>query len=377
MPVFSLDAFAARMKSGGDSPPSVVLVFGEEALFRDQALAAYSAAVARGGTAPLVLTLYGPDGPRDPAPLELPRFLDEARTASLFGERKLVVLRRAQHFLKEHAAELATALRSIPKGNSVALVAESSGKPPKALVDLLPSVECQRPYDTPPPWAKGGAAGATPAVQWAVERARAEGKALPRDAAERLVSYVGGNCARLASEIEKLSLLAGDRPAITVADVDVLCGAARSETAYPFVDAVADGDARKATRLLAAIFERGLQVGSGDSASVVADATGVGAILLAALHGRFRDVGAAAEVARGGRMSPEAAAAEAGVKPFAQKRVAADVRRHAHTDFARVFEEIVRADAGLKGESDSPEFVMERLVLALVRAGAPASSAPR
>lgn len=371
MPVATLDAFLSRLK-GAAAPPAAVLVFGDEALFRDQALAAYSAAVSRGGGQPLVLTLHGPEGPRDPAPLELARFLDEARTASLFGERKLVILRRAQHFLKEHAAELASALRAIPKGNSVVLVSESSGKPPKALLDALPSVECQRPYDTPPPWAKGPAAGVTPAVQWAVERARAAGKAMPRDAAERLVSFVGGNCARLASEIEKLSLLAGERPGVTVADVDLLCGAARSETPYPFVDAVADGDARKALRLLASMFERGLQVGSGDSASVVSDATGIGAILVASLHGRFRDIGAAAEAARGGRLAPEAAAAEAGVKPFALKKVAADLRRHAGTDFARVFDEIVRADGGLKGESDSAEFVMERLVLALAGA-APAA----
>ncbi len=366
MAVSSHDAFAAAIAKSKRAPP-VVVIFGEEAHFRDAALSSFVAAA----RAPIVLTLHGPEGPRDPAPLDLPRFLDEARTASLFGARKVVVLRRADLFLKTHAAEVANGLGRLPPGTAVALVLDGGGKPPKAILDAFAGVECKRPYDTPPPWARpGGAPGPAPAVAFVLSRARDARKAMARPAAERLVAAVGSSRARLASEVEKLSLHAGDRPEITADDVEALCERARTETAYPFADAVAAGDAAQALRLLAAILERGLALGSPGSESVVVDAIGIGAILVATLHSRFREIATAAELARGG-LSAEAAAEAAGAKPFARARVAADARRHARTDFARAFEDLVRADRGLKGGDDSPGFVLERLVLAL--AGGPAA----
>ena len=59
--------------------------------------------------------------------------------------------------------------------------------------------------------------------EWVVQKAKAQGKHLPSEVAVSLIDRVGSDMLLLHQEIEKLLSFIGDRPAITLSDVQALC----------------------------------------------------------------------------------------------------------------------------------------------------------
>jgi len=85
---------------------------------------------------------------------------------------------------------------------------------------------------------------------WLGKRAKRANLELEDDAAEHLVTALGGDLAQLAVEIEKLVAAApGDRP-LTVGDVAALVGVRRGETVHDWVDAVLAHDTPRAIALV-------------------------------------------------------------------------------------------------------------------------------
>ncbi len=82
------------------------------------------------------------------------------------------------------------------------------------------------------------------------------GKALEPDAARALQELVGESLNTLTEELEKLSLYVGERPAITIEDVEALVGQNRELSAFEMIDALVKQDTAKAVRLLERILEQ-------------------------------------------------------------------------------------------------------------------------
>ena len=96
----------------------------------------------------------------------------------------------------------------------------------------------------------------SPLARWAHERAEERGIAIERPAVAELVDLVGANLWALASELEKLSRYAADR-AVTVEDVRLLTPQAREESIFAIVDAVVEGRAAPALKLIRAMLDEG------------------------------------------------------------------------------------------------------------------------
>lgn len=88
--------------------------------------------------------------------------------------------------------------------------------------------------------------------RWLTRRAAAQGVTFGEGAAEHLLEATGGNLAALQLEVEKLSALPPGTP-VTPALVGGLVGVRSGETPRDWRDAVLDGDAPKALRLLEAV----------------------------------------------------------------------------------------------------------------------------
>src|SRR5262249_6660701 len=84
----------------------------------------------------------------------------------------------------------------------------------------------------------------------------ASGGTIQADAASLLAELRGTDTMRLRAEIEKLRLYAGSR-AITTEDVLSLVAAGEAPTAWALVDAVADGDARRAVGAVGRLLDEG------------------------------------------------------------------------------------------------------------------------
>ena len=74
-------------------------------------------------------------------------------------------------------------------------------------------------------------------------------KKLARDAELELKNRVGDDLRLLASELQKLALYAGEKPAITREDVQAIVAPVREEEFFALAEAVGEGDAGKALQL--------------------------------------------------------------------------------------------------------------------------------
>ncbi len=78
------------------------------------------------------------------------------------------------------------------------------------------------------------------AEMWAAKELNALGKQIADDALGELTARVGPNARALASEVEKLSLHAGDRLEITFADVETITTRNKQSRAFALADALGD-----------------------------------------------------------------------------------------------------------------------------------------
>ncbi|MDQ3700898.1 MAG: DNA polymerase III subunit delta [Chloroflexota bacterium] len=96
-----------------------------------------------------------------------------------------------------------------------------------------------------------------PLVRWIRERVQTSGAAIDDAAAELLASFVGGDLRVLANEVSKLATYVGPGQPIGVADVQTLVSQAAEANIFDCVDAIGQGDARRALGSLHVLLEHG------------------------------------------------------------------------------------------------------------------------
>jgi DNA polymerase-3 subunit delta len=180
--------------------------------------------------------------------------LEEARTAPLGSGERVIVLQRSP-FCNQCPADLAEQLDV-----SLTLVAPqchlvlvNAGKPDarlrttKALQSLIKAGEGEeRSFQLPAVWDGAGQ------VELVQRTAQELGLELQRAAAEALSEAIGSDSARLASELEKLSLYAGPGQPIRVEAVQALIGS-QATNALQVGDALLAGHPAEAVALVDAL----------------------------------------------------------------------------------------------------------------------------
>ncbi len=171
---------------------------------------------------------------------ELADVLDEARTMSLLGGRRLVVVDEADDFVSKYRDRLEAYVASPADAGVILLVCSSMPKTTRLYKAIAASgeiVTCEAPK-------RNEVAG------WITARAKAVyGKTIEPAGVARLRDHIGDVLGSLDAELGKLAAYAGTRSVITAADVDALVGQHREETVFAVVDAMAVGDARTALGL--------------------------------------------------------------------------------------------------------------------------------
>jgi DNA polymerase III delta subunit len=235
----------ATAKSSPAIPPVIVLA-GEELYLRNQQLAE------------LQNQLFGEEDPGmglvrlDPASLgadAMATVLDEARTASMFAPKKMVIVDPADPLLKKAEEEddnrlsnreiLENYVESPAEGSTLVLVFNSWLKTTrlhKALdkVGAVRRCDAVKEHQVPP---------------WITRRAKeGYGKTIDGPATMRLAELIGPDLQRLDNELAKLSLYDPGSPAITEKAVGALVGFQHEQQIWDMINALAERDAATALK---------------------------------------------------------------------------------------------------------------------------------
>lgn len=172
----------------------------------------------------------------------------------LFGTRRLIVVRGAGELPAKAVDRLRAAIEEARRqpggwpadGTTVVLLAGGADRRAPAL-RLLPEAD-QVEVRTPSGRAVFG---------WLRERARTAGLTLVPPAAQTLVALVGEDLGRLASEVEKAAIYAGDDRQISEEVVRALAGETRVRQYWELTQALEAGQRVEALRLLERLLEGG------------------------------------------------------------------------------------------------------------------------
>ena len=320
------DALLAEL-AGGRVRPAYLLA-GEEALFRDQGLAAIRTAALGGAANDFDFERI--DGERA-TPAQL---LDALRALPVLAERRLVVLREPEARRGRGDAllgALADALVELAAQRTTVLVVlaakvDKRSSWVRGFAEPAAMVVCDPP--------KAGRAVAA----FAGAEARRLGIALGPGAAEALADAVGPQLLRLVSELEKAALFAGPGQRVERAHVQEAVSAVAEEKIWELTDATFEGRSGDALAVLSRL------LGSGVAAPVV----------LGSLASHLRKLARARE----GEAVPG--------HPMVVKRIESQARRYPLARLLSGLRAAEQADERLKGlGSLPPERVLERLVLSL------------
>lgn len=219
------------MTAGTDQLKPVCVVYGKSTYLRRVALARIVKRELAGGDPALNLTQV------DGSDADAARVLDDVRTFSLLGDRRVVLVEDADAFVSKNRVVLERFASSPPDSGCLILACanfDARTRLYKAVKKVGEVVDC-KPI-------RGAALTA-----WVSTIARQEyGKQLDRRAATRLCEHVGASEESLDQELSKLATYVGSRAEITADDVDALVGHYREQTVFAVTDAIAEGDARTA-----------------------------------------------------------------------------------------------------------------------------------
>ena len=165
---------------------------------------------------------------------ELAEVLDELRTMSLLGGRRIVIVGDADAFISENRKALEDYCAAPAPEGSLVLLCNTLAANTRLYKAVNKIGRVVRPES---PKGRG-------VVSWIQNRARTpHGKRLGGPAAQMLQDYVGVSLGALDAELSKLVTYIGERDEIATSDVAALTGRHREEKVFAVTDALDVGDA--------------------------------------------------------------------------------------------------------------------------------------
>jgi DNA polymerase III subunit delta len=265
--------------------------------------------------------------------------VDDALSPSLFGGRRVVVLRAAQDLPKELSDELLAAAADVPDEMSVVVV-HAGGQKGKALLTSLASKRARR-VDVPK------ITKHSERKDFVRRELRRDGRQVDDDALSLLLEAVGHDLRELASAASQLLV----------------------DTAGPITsDAVARYHRGRAEASGFAVAERAVE---GDLAGALelarwGESTGLAPVLVvSALASTLRAV---AVVASAAGVPSGQLAGQVGMPPWKVDKARRQARGWRPEGLSAALQAVAQADADVKGAGDSKSYAVERALLAVVTA---------
>jgi DNA polymerase-3 subunit delta len=346
--------FLARMQRREVAP--AYLFLGPEAYHRGRAREALLRAALGEADRESSLTQY------DLAETALAEVIDDARTLSLFAAERVVIAGHAEAALPRTRVDDDAEEGESPARSADALSAYLKNPTPGVVLvfdaprfdfegeDKRRQERVRKFYAAAGDPVEFKRASADEARREAASMARRAGLHIDPEVLELLVEALGADLARIAVEVEKMSLFAGARP-VTVEDIAALVPDARATTIFALVGTLGRRDRSRSLEILDTLFRDGEYL----------------PLALAFLSAQFR----AALVAReAGLRSPQQIQghfAKMGVQMWGSRaeQVYQTVSKFSKAQLERAMELVFQADRDLRSARPDDRIVMEQFILQL------------
>jgi len=293
------------------------------------------------GDATLAVAIEEHRSPNGEEDLAVGPVIDALFTPPFLADRRIVVLRDAEHLNASQAGELAARIEEPFTPNVLVLAVVGKALP----AVLAKAVKARgREIDTSP-----GSSGKA-RTQWLSEQLSAASVHLDASARRRLGDHLGEDVARLYALLDVLSAAYGEGARISEAELEPFLGEEGGAPPWDLTDALEKGDMAGAMRVARRL------LGPGGRHPFQ---------LLATLH---RHYGAMLRLDGSGINDPAAAASLLAMSPFPARKVLEQGRRLGSERIARAVSLIADADLDLRGVIDWPDdLVIEVLVARLAQ----------
>lgn len=265
--------------------------------------------------------------------------LDDMLSPSLFGERRVLVVRAAQDMAKDVAAELQSCCADLPDDVHVVVV-HAGGAKGKALLAALVAMKPRR-VDAPKITKFGERR------DFVRRELKADGRAVDEDAVAALLEAVGNDLRELSSAAGQL--LADTSGPITAEAVARYHRGRAESSGFTVADRAVDGDLAGALELAR----------WGQSAGLAP------VLVTSALASTLRGM---AQVASAGRAPAHQLAGQLGMPPWKVEKSQRQARGWRPEGLSAALTAVAVADAEVKGAAVDQEYAVERLLLSVVQA---------
>ena len=346
--------FLQQIKASTPAPGYLLL--GNEQFYRDRCRQALIKAVLREEAGPVHPAEDVTEFDLSQEPLE--KLLDDARTLSLFAESRLIVGLNSEAALPRRVssatgspetAALSRYFENPTPGTVILLEAtryDWSERDEKTKIERV-----ARFFATVPERIDLERLSPSEAVATAAALAKRLELNIRHDLLAELVELLAANMARIANELEKLSLYAGKEAPITSAEIEALVPEARQSGMYEFSDALSRKDRRRALQILDTL------AGSGE----------YWPIQINLLAGLFRHALAVSEQKLRSTQEISRFFQSLGIRiwPARVRQVLDIARRFSRTELDNALRRLFYADRDLRRERPDDRVIMEQLVLTL------------
>jgi DNA polymerase-3 subunit delta len=269
----SLDVPHLKRRIGRRELAAIHVFVGEDARLIERMVADVEATVDPADQPFAVERIYA--GEAGGSPLDI---ADAARVFPMLGDRRIVFVMRAERLLKpkrasrsqepddeaEPDAEAPADLQPLEDyvaapvpSTSLVFVAAEMDRTRRFTKKLLQAAEVTE-FSGLDAGGQGRRGNVTAgALEWVGEEFGRIGRAIQPAAAQLLVDRAGGDITKLRGDVERLLLYTEGQATIARDDVDEVASIATGVDDWAIVNAIADGDARRALREVAARFDRG------------------------------------------------------------------------------------------------------------------------
>ncbi len=265
--------------------------------------------------------------------------LDDVLSPSLFGERRVLVVRAAQDLPKDVAAELQACAADLPDDVHVVVV-HAGGAKGKALLTALTALKPRRVEA--PKITKFGERR-----DFVRRELRADGRAVEEEAVAALLEAVGNDLRELSSAAAQL--LADTTGPVTAETVARYHRGRAESSGFTVADRAVDGDLAGALELAR----------WGQSAGLAP------VLVTSALASTLRSM---ALVASAGRAPAHQLAGQLGMPPWKVEKTQRQSRGWRPEGLSAALTAVATADAEVKGAAVDQEYAVERLLLSVVQA---------
>lgn len=314
------------------APALITLIVGDEELLVDRAVASVVAAAREAEPEVDV---------HDLVPSQIgPSTLVEVTSPSLFGDRRVVVLRSSQDLTKDLAITVVDYLKS-PADDVNLVLTHAGGAKGKAVLEAATKAKAQR-VDC-----KGPKKGPERVAFVKGEFTTAKRQITP-DAAEALVDAVGTDLREIAAACTQL--IADTEGRVDAAAVARYHSGKAEASGFTVADRAVEGRLPEALEQL----RWSLAVGTAP------------VLINSALAGAVRGIAVAAQPPRG--MSEAELAKRAKVPPWKMRSLRQQARGWSPAGVTRAMAVVAETDALIKGAGRDPEYALERAIIEIARA---------